>query len=195
MTKSHCWSEVSSCRTATPSALPQECWALHRGLLPNFTNLLCNPTILGLNCCWKQPDITTTVLKCECTTCPLGPLLLFWHPITLVVLRIVHQAKVLGGPNWVQPWISNWQTKRVIPIVHCWCLIHGSPFDGRHVCLSPVSNGVPPYTTKSDLPVSKQHWWSSTTITGSLAVSTSAIATKHQLSHRNNTGILTHLEW
>ena len=195
MTKSCCWSEVSSRRTATPSALPWECWALHRGLLPNFTNLLCNPTVLGLNCHRKQPDITTTVLKRECTTHPLGPLLLFQHPITLVVLWIVCQVKVLGGLNWVQPRISNWQTKHVIPIVRCWCLIHGSPFDRRHVCLSLVSNGVPPYTTKSDLPVSKQRWWSSAMIAGSLAASASAIATKCQLSHRNNAGVLAHLEW
>ena len=101
MMKSRCWSEVSPPRTATPSALPRERQALHRGLLPNFTNLLCNPTVLGFNCHRKQPDITTTVLKCECTTCPLGPLLLFQHPITLVVLRIVHRVKVLGGLNWV----------------------------------------------------------------------------------------------
>ena len=195
MTKSHCWSKVSSHRTATPLPLPRECWALHRSLLPNFTNLLCNPTVLGLNCHRKQPDITTTVLKRECTTCPLGSLLLFWHPITLVVLRIVCQVKALGGPNWVQPWISNWQTERVIPIVHCWCLIHGSPFDGRHVCLSPVSNDVPPYTIKSYLPVSEQCWWSSAMIAGSLAGSASAIATKCQSSHHNNTGILAHLEW
>ena len=89
MTKSRCWSEVSPRRTATPLALPWEYQALHQGLLPNFTNLLCNPTVLGLNCHQKQPDITTMVLKRECTTCPLGPLLLFWHPITLVVFRIV----------------------------------------------------------------------------------------------------------
>ena len=101
MMKSHCWSEVSLRRTATPLALPWECQALHQDLLPNFTNLLCNATVLELNCHQKQPDITTTVLKCECTTCPLGPLLLFWHPITLVVLWIVHQVKVLGGLNWV----------------------------------------------------------------------------------------------
>ena len=101
MTKSCCWSKVSLRRTATPSALPQECQALHQDLLPNFTNLLCNPTVLGLNCHRKQPDITTTVLKRECTTHPLGPLLLFWHPITLVVLWIVRQVKMLGGPNWV----------------------------------------------------------------------------------------------
>ena len=195
MTKSHCWPEVSPCRTATPLALPQECQALHPGLLPNFTNLLCNPTVLGLNCHWKQPDITTTALKCECTTRPLGPLLLFWHPITLVVLRIIHRVKVLDGPNWVQPWISHWRTKRVIPIVRCWCLIHGSPFDRRHVCLSPVSNGVPPYTTKLDLPVSEQCWQSSVMIAGSPAGSASAIATKRQSSHHNNAGILTHLEW
>ena len=195
MMKSHCWSEVSSRRTATSSALPQECQVLHQGLLPNFPNLLCNPTVLGLNCHWKQPDITTTVLKCECTTCPLGPLLLFWHPITLVVLRIIRQVKALGGPNWVQPWISNWQTERIIPIVCCSYLIHGSLFDGRHVCLSPVSNGVPPYTTKSDLPVSEQCWQLSVTIAGSPAGSASAIATKRQLSHHNNAGVLTHLEW
>ena len=195
MTKSCCWSEVSPRRTATPSALPWECQALHQGLLPNFTNLLCNPTVLGLNCHWKQPNITTTTLKCECTTCPLGPLFLLWHPITLVVLQIVRWVKALGGLNWVQPWISNQQTKRVIPIVGCWCLIHGSPFDRRHVCLSPVSNGVPPYTTKLDLPVSEQHWQSSVMIAGSLAGSASAIATKCQLSHCNNTGILAHLEW
>ena len=101
MMKSCCWSEVSPRRTATPSALPQECQALHQGLLPNFTNLHCNPTVLGLNCHRKQPDITTTVLKCECTTHPLGPLLLFWHPITLVVLWIVRQVKALGRLNWV----------------------------------------------------------------------------------------------
>ena len=195
MTKSCCWSEVSLRRTATPLALPQECQALHRALLPKFTNLLCNPTVLGLNCHRKQPDITTTVLKCECTTHPLGPLLLFWHPITLVVLRIIHQVKALGGPNWVQLRISNWQTKHIIPIICCWCLIHGSLFDGRHVHLSPVSNGVPPYTTKLDLPVSKQCWQSSVTIAGSPAGSTSAIATKCQSSHHNNAGVLTHLEW
>ena len=101
MTKSHCWSEVSLCRTATPLALPQECWALHQDLLPNFTNLLCNPTVLELNCCQKQPDITIIVLKCECTTHPLGPLLLLQHPITLVIFQIVCQVKVLGGLNWV----------------------------------------------------------------------------------------------
>ena len=195
MTKSRCWSEVSLRRTATPLALPRECQALHRGLLPNFTNLLCNPTVLRLNCHRKQPDITTTVPKCECTTCPLGPLLLFWHPITLVVLRIIHQAKVLGQPNWVQTRISHQRTERVIPIVRCWCLIHGSPFDGRHVCLSPVSNGVPPYKTKLDLPVSEQHWQSSAMIAGSPAGSASAIATKCQSSHHNNAGVLTHLEW
>ena len=194
MMKSCCWSEVSPRRTATPSALPWECQTLHQGLLPNFTNLLCNPTVLELNCCWKQPDIATTALKCECTTHPLGPLLLFWHPITLVVLQIVHRVKALGGPNWVQPWISNWQTEHVIPIVRCWCLIHRSPFDGRHVCLSPVSNGVPPYTTKSDLPVSKQCWQSSAMITGSLAVFASAIATKCQSSCCNDAGVLAHLE-
>ena len=149
----------------------------------------------GLNCHWKQPDITTTALKHECTTHPLGPLLLFWHLITLVVLRIIRQVKALGEPNWVQPWISNWQTEHVIPVVRCWCLIHESPFDGRHVHLSPVSNGVPPYTTKSDLPVSKWCWQSSVMIAGSLAGSTSAIATKRQLSHHNNAGVLTHLEW
>ena len=195
MTKSCCWSEVSLRRTATPLALPQECQALHRGLLPNFTNLLCNPTVLGLNCHRKQPDITTTALKCECTTRPLGPLLLFQHPITLVVLWIIHRVKALGGLNWVQPQISHQQTERVIPIVRCWCLIHESPFDGRHVCLSPVSNGVPPYTTKSDLPVSEQRWQSSATIAGSPAGSASAIATERQSSHHNNTGVLTHLEW
>ena len=195
MTKSHCWSEVSFHRTATPSALPQECQALHRSLLPNFTNLLCNPTVLGLNCHRKQPDITTTVPKCECTTRPLGPLLLFQHPITLVVLRIIRQVKALDGPNWVQPQISHQRTERVIPIVHCWCLIHGSPFDGRHIHLSSVSNGVPPYTTKLDLPVSEQHWQSSAMIAGSPAGSTSAIATKCQLSRHNDAGILTHLEW
>ena len=195
MTKSRCWSEVSPHRTATPLALPQECQALNQGLLPNFTNLLCNPTVLGLNCRQKQPDITTTVLKHECTTCPPEPLLLFWHPITLVVLRIVHQVKVLGGPNWVQPRISNQWTEHVIPIVRYWCLIHGSPFDGRHVYLSPVSNGVPPYTTKLDLPVSEQHWQSSAMIAGSLAAFASAIATKCQLSHCNNAGVLAHLEW
>ena len=101
MTKSHYWSKVSLRRTATPLALPQECQALHRGLLPNFTNLLCNPTVLGLNCHRKQPDITTTVLKHKCTTHLLEPLLLFWHPITLVVLQIVCWVKVLGVPNWV----------------------------------------------------------------------------------------------
>ena len=186
---------MSPRRTATPLALPRECQALHRDLLPNFTNLLCNPTVLGLNCHWKQPDITTTALKCECTTRPLGPLLLFRHPITLVVLRIIRRVKVLGGPNWVQPRISHRQTKRVIPVVRCWCLIHGSPFDGRHVRLSPVSNGVPPYTTKSDLPVSEQRWQSSAMIAGSPAGSTSAIATKRQSSRHNNTGVLTHLEW
>ena len=195
MTKSHCWSEVSPCRTATPLALPREHQALHRGLLPNFTNLLCNPTVLGLNCHWKQPDITTTALKRECTTHPLGPLLLFQHPITLVVLQIVRQAKALGGPNWVQLQISNWQTRRVIPVVRCWCLIHESPFDGRHVRLSPVSNGVPPYATKLDLLVSKRCWQSSAMIAGSLALSASAIATKHQSSCCNNTGVLAHLEW
>ena len=195
MTKSHCWSKVSSRRTATPSALPRECRALHQGLLPNFTNLLCNPTVLGLNCHRKQPDITTTVPKRECTTRPLGPLLLFRHPITLVVLRIIRQAKVLGGPNWVQPRISNRQTEHVIPVVRCWCLIHGSPFDGRHVRLSPVSNGVPPYATKSDLPVSERCWQSSATITESPAASASAIATKCQSSRCNNAGVLAHLEW
>ena len=195
MTKSCCWSEVSPRRTATPSALPRECQALHQGLLPNFTNLLCNPTVLGLNCHRKQPDITTTVLKCECTTHPLGPLLLFWHPITLVVLRIICWAKALGGLNWVQPRISHQWTKHVIPIVRCWCLIHGSPFDGRHVHLSPVSNDVPPYATKLDLPVSKQCWQSSVMIAGSLAGSASAIATKRQSSCHNDAGILTHLEW
>ena len=193
--KSCYWSEVSPCRTATPLALPQECRALHQGLLPNFTNLLCNPTVLRLNSCRKQPDITTTALKCECTTHPLGPLLLFWHPITLVVLQIIRWVKVLGGPNWVQPQISNQWTKHVIPIVCCWCLIHRSPFDGRHVCLSPVSNGVPPYTTKLDLPVSEWHWQSSAMIAVSLAGFTSAIATKCQLSRCNNAGVLTHLEW
>ena len=194
MTKSRCWSEVSSRRTATPLALPRECQALHRGLLPNFTNLLCNPTVLGLNCRRKQPDITTTVLKCECTTRPLGPLLLFWHPITLVVLQIIRQVKVLGGPNWVQPRISHQRTERVIPIVRCWCLIHRSPFDGRHVRLSPFSNGVLPYTTKLDLPVSEQRWQSSATIAGSLAGSASAIATECQSSCHNNAGVSTHLE-
>ena len=195
MTKSRCLSKVSPRRTATPLALPRECWALHQGLLPNYTNLLCNPTVLGLNCHWKQPDITTTALKCECTTCPLGPLLLFQHPITLVILWIIHRVKALGGLNWVQLRISHQRTKHVIPIVRCWCLIHGSPFDGRHVRLSPVSNGVPPYATKSDLPVSKQRWQSSATIAGSPAGSTSAIATEHQSSRHNNAGILTHLEW
>ena len=195
MTKSHCWSEVSPRRTATPLALPRECRALHRGLLPNFTNLLCNPTVLGLNCHRKQPDITTTVLKRECTTHPLGPLLLFWHPITLVVLWIVRQVKALSRPNWVQPRISNWQTECVIPIIRCWCLIHGSPFDGRHVRLSPVSNGVPPYATKSDLPVSEQCWRSSVMIAESPAASASAIATERQLSHHNDAGVLAHLEW
>ena len=195
MMKSCCWSEVSFHRTATPLALPQECQALHQGLLPNFTNLLCNPTILGLNCCQKQPDITTTVLKHKCTTHPLEPLLLLWHPIILVVLWIVHQVKVLGGPNWVRLQISNWWTEHVIPIICCWCLIHGSPFDGRHVHLSSVSNGVPPYTTKLDLPVSKWHWQSSAMIAGSPAGFASAIATEHQLSHHNNAGVLAHLEW
>ena len=185
---------MSPHRTATPLALPQEYQALHRGLLPNFTDLLCNPTVLGLNCHRKQPDITTTALKCECTTCSLGPLLLFWHPITLVVLWIICQVKALGGPNWVQPQISNWQTEHVIPVVCCWYLIHGSLFDGRHVCLSPVSKGVPPYTTKLDLPVSKQCWQSSVTIAGSPAGFASAIATKCQLSYHNNAGVLTHLE-
>ena len=192
--KSRCWSEVSPRRTATPSALPQERQALHRGLLPNFTNLLCNPTVLGLNCRRKQPDITTTAPKCECTTRPLGPLLLFHPPITLVVLRIIRQAKALGGPNWVQPRISHWQTERVILVIRCWCLIHGSPFDRRHVRLSPVSNGVPPYATKSDLPVSERRWQSSATIAGSPAGSASAIATKRQSTHHNDTGVLSHLE-
>ena len=195
MTKSRCWSKVSPRRTATPLALPREHQSLHRGLLPNFTNLLCNPTILGLNCHRKQPDITTTAPKCKCTTCPLGPLLLFWHPITLVVLRIIHQVKAFGGLNWVQPWISHRQTERIIPVVCCWCFIHGSPFDGRHVCLSPVSNGVPSYTTKLDLPVSKWRWQSSATIAGSPAGSASAIATERQSSHHNDAGVLTHLEW
>ena len=102
MTKSHCWSEVSLRRTATPLALPQECQTLHQDLLSNFTNLLCNPTVLGLNCHWKQPDITTTVLKHECTTCPLEPLLLFQHPMPT--------TNRLNSPTYRSFWQPCWQT-------------------------------------------------------------------------------------